>query len=87
MTNGESTDAEVTESLRALRDFQGPVRLDGHSGSRSGTWLLRWSGVLPDYASNTDAKTIIRTESWDRYLKVVRMALGISGSSRPPVPF
>ena len=73
MTSGESTDAEVTEALEALKAYPWPVRLDGHS--HPGTWLLRWAGVSPETRDNADSVTIIRTHSWERYCRVVRMAL------------
>ena len=73
MTNGESTEAEITAALEAVRTYRGPVRLDGVWSS--GAWRLRWCGVLPETLNNTAGETIIRTESWDRYVKVVGMAL------------
>ena len=73
MTNGESTDAEITAALEAVRTYRGTVRLDGFWSS--GAWRLRWCGVLPESLNNTAGETIIRTKSWDRYVKVVGMAL------------
>jgi hypothetical protein len=73
MTNGESTDAEVTEVLRSLREYVGIVRLDGLKTSQA--WLLHWSGVLPETRDNTAEQTIIRTESWERYCRVLKLAL------------
>ncbi len=84
MTNGESTDAEVTASLQRLREFSGPTRLDGFRSS--GAWRLRWCGVSPETRDNTDAETIIRTESWSRYVKVVRMALRAREPVKLPIP-
>ena len=73
MTNGESTDAEITAALEAVRTYRGPVRLDGFWSS--GAWRLRWCGVLPESLNNTAGETIIRTKSWDRYVKIVGIAL------------
>jgi hypothetical protein len=68
VTDGESTDAEVTAALEDLSKFAGLYRLDGRFRE---CWSLRWTGIFPE-----TTELIIRTRSWDRYLKVVKMALG-----------
>jgi hypothetical protein len=69
MTNGESTDAEVTAALAELGNFVGLYRLDGRVRE---CWSLRWTGIFPEGTG-----LIIRTHSWARYFEVVKLAVGM----------
>ena len=70
---GESSDPEVTEALEDLKRYVGIGRIDGRYDGL--TWVLQWSGVSPETRDNLGPFRIIWTRSWERYCRVVGMAL------------
>ena len=79
MLAGESRDPEVTEAMEDLKRYVGIARSDGRYNGLA--WVLRWSGVSPETRDNLGPFRIIRTLSWERYCRVVGMAL----SCRKPI--